>query len=214
MPRPKKGDPELLLVSFCDIVTIVTAALFMAMIVVIDESSRIPSIRPMPMLRSTTNAPVYFECREGQIFPIDYTRLTGIFHEESKKVKQATAAQLRDDGVSAVSAIMKIQAGGDLYQLDPHYLLMGIMALTPKEGTHGTTEKEIIDSPKNEFRAAIDKLNRDSQFCAFIVRDDSFAVFRRARELASSKRFDTGWEMLDRNERITFAGAVHSIGVQ
>ena len=35
MPRPKKGDPELNLVSFCDIVTVICVALFMAMIVVV-----------------------------------------------------------------------------------------------------------------------------------------------------------------------------------
>ena len=214
MPKPKKGDPELLLVSFCDIVTIVTAALFMAMIVVIDESGRIPSIRPMPLLRSTTNAPVYFECRAGQVYQLDYNGLTGLFKQETERFKKLNAAQMGGDGVVAMGEIMKIDVGDSFYRLDPHYLLMGIMALVPKDGQKGTTEKEILDSPENAFRKRIDTMDHKSQFCAFIVRDDGFAVFRRARELATSKRFETGWELLDRNERITFAGALRGVGVQ
>jgi hypothetical protein len=213
MPRPKKGDPELLLVSFCDIVTIVTAALFMAMIVVIDESSRIPSVRPMPLLTSTTNMPVYFECRGDQVYPIRLGPLAAAFQKAGEEVKAANARQLGGEA-AALGEIMKIQVGDDIYQLDPHYMLMGIMALMPRPGVEGTTVKQILDSPENAFRKAIDAMDSTSQFCAFIVRDDSFNVFRRARELATSKRFRAGWEFLDRDERITFAGGLRRLGVQ
>ena len=213
MPRPKKGDPELLLVSFCDIVTIVTAALFMAMIVVIDESSRIPSIRPMPMLRATTNSPVYFECREGRVYPINRAQLAAQFHAAGEKVKLQQMNQLSGE-VGALSEIMKIDIGDQFYQIDPHYMLLGIMALAPRENTGGTTVQEILDSPQNEFRKAIDAMDPDSQYCAFIVRDDAFEVFRRARELATTRKFLSGWEFLDRDERITFAGGLALIKPQ
>ena len=204
MPKPKKGDPELLLVSFCDIVTIVTAALFMAMIIVIDESSRIPSVRPMPMLRSTTNAPVYFECRANQIFPIDYTSLIATFKAESQRFKQSAEANKKDDGVSAVNAIMKIDAGNDLYRIDPQYLLMGIMALVPRDGTQGTTVQEMIDHPTNAFRRAVERMDPKAQYCAFVVRADGFEVFRRARDIATAKKVLAGWEMIEQSDRLTF----------
>ena len=210
MPKPKKGDPELLLVSFCDIVTIVTAALFMAMIIVIDESSRIPSVRPMPLLRKTTNAPVYFECRANQIFPIDYPALIATFKAESQRFKQSAAASKQDDGVSAVNAIMKIDVGNDLYRIDPQYLLMGIMALVPREGTKGTTVQELIDTPTNAFRRALSDVDPKSQFCAFVVRADGFEVFRRARDITASKKVLAGWEMLEQSDRLT----LQRIGVQ
>lgn len=208
MPRPKKGDPELLLVSFCDIVTIVTAALFMAMIVVIDESTRIPAIRPMPLVRETTNSPVYFECRQDQVFPINLPELNAKFHEMGQQLRaKARAEGLR--GVEAFENVMTIDTGNEYYKFDDAFILIGTMALRAQTNSpKGTTVHEILESPQNNFRLAIDKLDPESQYIVFLVRDDSFNVFRRARELVTSKKFYSGWDFLERDEPITAFGSL------
>ena len=45
--RKKEGEPEMLIVSFCDIVTITTAAMFFAMLITVQESVKVPVIRPL-----------------------------------------------------------------------------------------------------------------------------------------------------------------------
>jgi hypothetical protein len=213
MPKIRRGDPELLLVSFCDIVTITTAAMFLAMIIVIDQSSRVPTVRPMPMLRSTTNSAVYFECRAGHVFPIFRDKLAEAFKSEGRKVAAANLRQAGGD-IQAVGEIMKLDIGDEYYRLDSHYLMLGIMALVPREGVLGTSVEELLESPSNDFRKIVNAMDKDAQYCAFLVRDDSFEVFRRARELVSTKNFTAGWELLDHGEPITFSGAQYRLKVQ
>lgn len=212
MPRPRKGDPELLLVSFCDIVTITTAAMFMAMIVVIDESSRIPAIRPMPMMHETTNAAVYYECRQNEVFYIDRDELARIFTDSSTKF--LAEHQSAAGSVGVLSDMMHQDIGNDIYRIDDRYLMMGALALLPKEGQKGTTIDELNKSTNNVFRQTMAGYDPAAQYFVFLVRDDSFAVFRKARDIVTSKRFSSGWDFLEREEPITFYGNFSRIKAQ
>jgi hypothetical protein len=203
MPRPKKGDPELLLVSFCDIVTIVVAALFMAMIVVIDESGRIPVIRPTPMTKPTTNAPVYFECRRNQVFPVDRE---GIMRK-LKEADEAFGAQAKKEGEAteeALKTLAKMLVTNEFYRVDSNYLLVNMVALRPSGDRPGATKEELDHTSTNVFRLALDKVNPTNEFVAFIVRDDSFPVFRKAREICTAKGYLNGWEYVAIDEPLFF----------
>ena len=208
MPRPKKGDPELLLVSFCDIVTITTAALFMAMVVVIDQASKTPIFRPTPIAVATTNNAVFFECRKNQIFFIDQTNLLAMIEQDAEALGgkfQSTEQALRE--------LLDRSIGDKYYKVDTRFLLLGEIALTPKPDVLGIAEAE-VKLGTNQFTRILEKYNADREYVVFFVRDDSFPVFREARSHSVKKNFMVGWEFLELGEPITFVGAFAGVKTQ
>lgn len=202
----------MLLVSFCDIVTITICAMFMAMIVVIDESMKIPVVSPVPMVRPTTNMPVYFECRNRMVYPIDYAELRKIFQERGETMKRKPG----DTAEALLDRISKIDAGNQYYRLDPNMAMMGLMGLIPSTNAiAGVTEDEINTlEGKNLFETAMKNMNAHSQYFVFFVRDDSFKVFRSCRAKVVEAKFEHGWEFLTKDEPITFEGIMRNIGTQ
>ena len=207
MPRPKRGDPELLLVSFCDIVTITTAAMFMAMIIVIDESMKIPVVGPTPMVEASTNAPVYFECRNNMVYPIDREGLFKVFQAKAEEFKSFTGDDMGE-------RLAKLDAGNEIYRIDHGLAMMGWMGLQPRPDVKGVTMEDVRDSETNAFYKALATLNPNKQYCVFYVREDSFPVYRVCRDLCLKRTIQQGWEFLDRNEPITFEGVMRRPGVQ
>ena len=210
MPKPRRGEPELLLVSFCDIVTITICAMFMALIVVIDEAAKIPVVSPVPVLRPTTNAPVYFECRDNMVFPIDLLALRQTFTKYSTEFK-------KNAGATDMEKLMALDAGNETYRIDPGLAIMGVMGLHPRPGAKGaviTSLPNLVENEKNPFTDALLNISPDSQYCVFFVRDSGFNVFRQCRAIAIKKGFHHGWEYVARDEAITFEGMMNSPGIQ
>lgn len=127
----------MLLVSFCDIVTIVICAMFMAMIVVIDVASKIPVVSPIPVLKGLTNGPVYFECRNNMIFPIDVTGLAEIFSKES-------AVYSQNVGQGRLEKLMAMDVGDKFYRVDPGLASLGILGLRPRPNIIGVASNDLI----------------------------------------------------------------------
>ena len=211
MARKRAGDPELSLVSFCDIVTVSCVALFMAMVVIIDQSMRTPIIRPTPMTEATTNLPVYFECRAEQLFPIDRAALMQNIRTSRETMKKASKPGGAE--AEALAYMMNQDIGDEVYRVDNSFLTIGILALRPRIGSHGLS-LESLPTPTGAFQKALKQYDHQSHYLVFYVRDDSFALFRKARDLAHAAGFPLGWEYLERDEPITFAGMMGNVGTQ
>jgi hypothetical protein len=80
-------------------------------------------------------------------------------------------------------------------------LLAAILALEPRAGVHGDSVAE-LGRPDSKYWQVLGRLDRRSQYLSFLVRDDSFNAFRRARLLADRTGFDVNWELLGRDEPI------------
>src|SRR5208282_1604424 len=89
------------------------------------------------------------------------------------------------------------------YKVDPRYLLVGQMGLEARPGAIGETISGLEDQT-SKFRAILAQLDKSQQYIAFLVRDDSFSMFRKARQVADEAGFDTGWELLGIDEPIKF----------
>ena len=195
--KKKKHDPELLLVSFCDIVTVTMASLFMVLVVVIDQSSRTPTYRPTPVAVDTHKSPVYFECRGKQVFPIRREDLAKKVTDEIKNTAQAPSRE---------EIVKKLQAAvveDDYYRADPVYGLMGELVLEPRENVSGEGDAEIANEA-GVYRSALKRADPKIQSVVFLVRNDSYGVFLKARGAAADNLFSVGWELLDDNERVRF----------
>lgn len=196
----------MLLVSFCDIVTIVTCAMFMAMIVVIDQSMKIPVVTPVPLLRGMTNEPVYFECRNQMLYPVDRDGLRKIFEQRAADFRQAGGT------VDAVAKLTRLDAGNELYRLDYNTALMGLMGLQGRPGVKGILQADLEGKAENAYAKVLKNISPKTHFLVFFVRDDSFDVFRTARDIAVKADFKHGWEYLTHDEPITFEGVMANIG--
>jgi hypothetical protein len=208
--RKRKGDPELLIVSFCDIVTITTAALFFCLIVTVQEAVKVPIFRPTPLAKVSSKQGIFFECRNDQLFFVDKAGLDGQVEDLMSKL---TPGVRGGDLGSFVKAVQGQDVGNIIYKVDPRYLLVGKMSLEPRAGISGESAGD-LENANSKYQAMLSLLDKDKQYIAFLVRDDSFTVFRKARQVADSLGLDTGWELLGIDEPIKFGEGGTEIGTQ
>jgi len=208
--RKRKGEPELLIVSFCDIVTITTAALFFCLIVTVQEAVKVPIFRPTPLAKVSSKQGIFFECRNDQVFFVDKTGLDGQVEDLMSKLNPEVRG---GDLGSFLKAIQGQDVGNAYYKVDPRYLLVGQMGLEPRAGVSGERTNDLENS-NSKYQAVLTVLDKDKQYIAFLVRDDSFNVFRKARQVADNLGLDTGWELLGIDEPIKFGAGGTAIGTQ
>jgi hypothetical protein len=208
--RKHKGEPEMLIVSFCDIVTITTAALFFCLLVTVQEAVKIPILRPTPRAKVSSKQGVFFECRDNQLYFVDKA---GLDDQVEKLMSTLNPGIRGGDLESFLKAIQGQEVGNLYYKVDPRYLLVGRMGLEARPGIPGETLGELAD-PNSKFQAILSQLDKDHQYIAFLVRDDSFSVFRKARQVADDAGLDTGWELLGINEPIKFGEGGQAIATQ
>jgi hypothetical protein len=208
--RKRKSEPELLIVSFCDIVTITTAALFFCLIVTVQEAVKIPVFKPTPLAKVSSKQGIFFECRNDQLFFVDKIGLDGQVEELMSKLNPGLRG---GDLESLLKAIQRQDVGNAYYKIDPRYLLVGQMGLEPRTGVLGEEAGDFAN-PNSQYRSMLSLLDKDKQYIAFLVRDDSFNVFRKARQVADSLGLDTGWELLGVGEPIKFGEGGTAISTQ
>jgi len=207
--RIKKSDPELLLVSFCDILTISISALFMATIITVFEATKVPELRMTPKAMASGKSPVFFECRNNQLFIIDKASLD----DQVADLLNSVSPGVRSGDISRFLRVLQgRQVTNRYYRVNPSYLLTAIMALEPQPNVRGETIQE-LERENSSFQLALKQLNPEKQYVAFLVRDDSFPVFRKARVLADEQGYDTGWELLGIDEPIKFGAGGISVPV-
>lgn len=199
--RPNKETPELNVTSFCDIITVTIVALFMVLVVVIDLGMRTPRVRPTPISVPTTNQPIFVECRNNQLYYIDRAELWNVMQRANRDI---AALALGGDS-EALNQAMTLDVGNRYYRLDNSFLMMGIAALIPRPGVPGVDPPDGKD-PRHPFARLIDQLSTNRHYLVYLVRDDSFEAFRRAREFAAVRGFLVGWEYISRDEPLTFEG--------
>jgi biopolymer transport protein ExbD len=199
--RKKKGNPDLNVVSFCDIVTVSMVAMFMALIIVIDQALRTPEIRPTPLATPTTNTPVFFECRNNQVYVIDRRELMDELQRSTRELRKKNTGQAD----AFLQEAMEQDIGNRFYRMDIGFLMMGVVALLPRDKVEGVPE-ENLDHPTNAYERTMTQLDTNSQYVVYLVRDDSFPIFRKLRDQTLHRGFLSGWEYLGRTEPITFEG--------
>lgn len=200
----------MLLVSFCDILTISISGLFMATIITVFEAVKIPEFRPTPRAVPTNKTPVFFECRNNEIFYVDKDGLDAVVAERLSKLNPGLRG---GDLAPFLKMIQQDEIGNRYYTVDPKFLLVGIMALAARPDVRGEGVDD-IGKPSSMYQGVLDQIDKSQRYIAFLVRDDSFALFRTARTQADRQEFDTGWELLGPDEPIKFGATGQAIAPQ
>lgn len=203
--RPPKGNPDLNVVTFCDIVTVSIVALFMALVIVIDISLKTPKLKAAPIAFATTNVPVYVDCRDNQLFIIDRVEIELAIEDALKTIRSRASA---GNPVSREEAL-SMDIGNDFYRIDNGKLAVGQVYINPRP------EKRGIKPPRKKepglFASILEKYNTNTHYMVYVVREDSFEAFREARDLAAQFGFRNGWEYVAHEESISFDGILRNV---
>ena len=151
--------------------------------------------------------PVFVDCRSNQLYFVDKDQLD----KQVDKLLASLSPEVKGGDLAAfLKAIQGKDVGNEFYRVNPSYLLTGVMALELRPGAVGDA-MENLENPNTRFQKLLNGLDSTNQYLAFLVRDDGFAVFRKARQVAATRGFDTHWELLGAEEPIKFGngGLVH-----
>lgn len=203
--RPPKGNPDLNVVTFCDIVTVSIVALFMALVIVIDISIKTPKLKAAPISFATTNVPVYVDCRDNQLYIIDRTEIEMSIDDALRQIRSRAAS---GDPVSREEAL-GMDIGNDLYRIDNGKLAVGQVFINPRPGKSGMAPPQ--KKMPGPFASVLSRFNTNTHYMVYVVRNDSFDAFRSARDLATQYGFRNGWEYVAHDESISFEGVLRNV---
>jgi hypothetical protein len=158
-----------------------------------------PVVRSVP----TNKSPVFFECRNNEVFFVDKD---GLDAQVTKLLEEVKPLWRPGNATEFLKAIQGHEVTNDYYRVNPQLLPVGVMALDPRPGTHGDRLIE-LNTPGSKFQQALANLDAQNRYIAFLVRDDSFKAFRKARDIASTAGFETAWELLGFDEPIKFGSS-------
>ena len=166
--------------------------------------------RAMPHAVPSNKWAVFVECRQNEVFFVDKENLDA---QVEKLLASIPPDVRRGDLKGFMKAIRAQEIGNESYTVNPNYLLTAIIAVEARPGVHGNAV-DTLDKADGKFQKALSQLKPDERFIAFMVRDDSFPAFRKARAEAEKLGFDTGWELLGEGEPMKFGAGGSAISVQ
>jgi hypothetical protein len=148
-------------------------------------------------------SPVFFECRNRQLFSITPERLRKACDEKTAELRKAADGDETRFLHKAAGTTIEM----DGFRLDYTYALMGRYALTPLKDACGYEfQKQFLDETDDMwFGSRLAALDSEKQFLCFYVRPDSLQIFQQARALAWMKNLDVTCELLEENEPILIA---------
>jgi hypothetical protein len=168
----------------------------------VQEAVKIPVFKPTPRAKLTNKTPVFFECRANEVYYLDKD---GLDTQVSKLLSTLSPNVRGGDVQNFLKVIQGQEVGNEYYKVNPTYLLAAVMALDPRPGAQGESwEGDALEQPNGKFQMILRQLDKNTQYIAFLVRDDSFNAFRHGRRAAFHSGFETGWELLGEDEPIKF----------
>lgn len=185
--------------SFLDLMTCMLGILILMILLTGIDASQIRVLVPTPMEHTSEHRPIFIECRDNELFLVPIEELqklaSAAINEISKKSSTNTAEMLvrmRD---------AKVQT--DAYRVDLNFTLLGQIAIQPVKGATGYRLVDIANETSEDwFGKILMGIKKDKEMLCFIVRDDSFDVFKRARALAWNQKVEVSYELIDANDPI------------
>jgi len=186
--------------SFTDIMTCVLGILVLIILLTgIDASQIVVLVSTPKELTGDDKSPVFFECRNKQLFHIDLEELKVACDAKTEQIRVMVDGNQAEFLKASATTVMEL-AG---QRLDYTYALLGKYVLTPSPDAEGYTfERYMRETPEMWFGSRLAEIDADTQFICFFVRPDSFKVFQQARALAWIRNINVSCELLDEKDPI------------
>jgi hypothetical protein len=208
MSKPRGNDEApFSLDSFLDIVTNVVGVLVLVAVVTVLSAGNIsvPSGATAMAAPRPSATRVLFECSGGEVFFVDEE---GNGARVLDEVRHASDPRPTRNGL--VSLLEAQDVGDATHRVRAEELPRGIAwiyALRPEARGEGVAALERADSA---FRSKLAALPRGG-FAYFVVHDDSFEIFGKARDMARARGVAVGWHPVEGHAPVRLS-AIGSLG--
>lgn len=196
----RRGNPEVIMEPFLDIVTNVIGVLFFVIIHITLSASRAKGLVTTPLSQVTDTEPISVECAGGKAF---FSHAEELLEQAGRIIDQT----LSEDGSwsDVERQIEEANIHNLFYTLHLVVQWSGDITIELEVSTHdhGETSRELQKSTST-FRQELEKLDPAKNHVFFRVRPDSLEAFYTARRLATETGFRTGWEPYEIGSSIRF----------
>lgn len=200
MARKKRGQ-GVVLDSFLDIMTCMLGVLMLIILLTGVDAAQIKVLIPTPIAHSSDKKQLFIECREDQLFLVPVAELRQLAQKELNDISQEAGG----DMTQLLSRLAESSARTAEYKVDLTYALLGKFAIVSLPGAKGY---RLLDTSKEKatdwYGRILTTLDGEKEMLTFLVRDDSFTVFKRARGLAWARKIEVSYELLDSEEPVKF----------
>ena len=193
--------------SFLDIVTNVVGVLVLvAMVTVLSAGNiSVPSGATAMTAPRPSAARLIFECAGDEVFFVDEE---GNGRRVVDEVKRADKRRLSRDDLIAI--LEEKDVGDATFRVRADRLERGVAWVYDlRPGAHGERAED-LDRPESEFQRLLAGLERGG-FAYFVVHDDGFEAFHKARDIARARGVSVGWHPVEGREPVRLS-AIGSLG--
>lgn len=188
--------------SFLDIMTCLVGVLVLIIILTGLDAAQIRVLIPTPMEYQTDKRPIFIEARNNQLFRIPVEDL-------QQQVDAAVRNVSRESGGRGIERLLtmmqELEISTDQYRVDLTYFMVGQFGIVPIEGAEGySLANWRNETSRDWFGSILSRANPEEEFLAFLVRDDSFEVFKIARHLAWVAGVEVAYDLFGMRETLRF----------
>ena len=155
-------------------------------------------VLPTPIDVVSAKRAIYVECRGDELFLIPVEEL-------SSRARK----RLAEAGGNVAAAR---PATNEHYAVDlKHFLAVQgqRLAVTPVSGSHGYALRDpAVEPASGWFAQLLRRMNHQGEMIQFVVRDDSFRVFKNARTMAMFAGAEVAFELLTVDEPVSFPASL------
>ena len=103
---------------------------------------------------------------------------------------------------------------GQRFSGNYHITPIGKSRMIALKSGHEAFSEGDFDRPGSPFWQVIDRIDPETEYAAFIVRPDSFEVYRAVREALQGRSIDAGWEPWHQTAPIMFGAGGRDVFLQ
>lgn len=202
MGKKSRGD-SVSLDSFLDILTCLQGVLMLIIITTGIDAAQTKIVVATPIELAGNERPIYIECRNNQLFrvPLNEARKAVV----SKQIEVVRAQREAGKDLDLLEAIGSADVDIGDYLVDFTRYLSGQVALLPKEGVTGYSFEDAEKEDKNQwFGRIVAEMDIENERLNFLVRDDSYKIFKLARFVAWTREVKVTYSLVPRNEPLIF----------
>jgi hypothetical protein len=201
----KRRDTGISLDSFLDILTCLQGVLMLIIITTGIDAAQTKVMVATPIELAGSERPIYIEARNNQLFAVPLAEARRAVNEKHLEVLKARRADSANSMVDMMEAVGAVDVTIGNYKVDFTRYLSGQIALMPIEGVDGysfTNAEVEVDS--GWFGRILNEMDVENERINFLVRDDSFDIFKLARFLAWTKKAKVTYSLIPRNDPLIF----------
>lgn len=188
--------------SFLDIMTCLVGVLVLIIILTGLDAAQIQVLIPTPMEYETDKRPIFIEARNNQLFRIPVGELQDRVDAAVRNISRETGGRSAE---RLLGMMQELDIRTEQYQVDLTYFMVGQFGVVPIAGVQGyELNNWRQETSRDWFGSILSGIDPEEEFLAFLVRDDSFEVFKIARHLAWVAKVEVAWDLLSMRETIRF----------